>query len=103
MKRGAFNFIGLKLIVVAAAALALAGCQRAHSALAPATSEAAGIAKIWWVFFALSTAVYLIIVALVIGAAVKHRRSSQPIPVSPLRPEPATEMRIHRTIMGATV
>jgi cytochrome c oxidase subunit 2 len=83
--------------------LSLCGCEKARSALAPVTSEAAGIAHTWWLFFAICTAVYLIVVALVIGAWLKHRAQALSAPPAPLTIEPKAEHRTHRLVTWAAV
>ncbi len=47
-------------------ATALVGCHRGHeqSAVHPASSEAASIATLWWVMFAVLTAVFVLVMAL---------------------------------------
>jgi cytochrome c oxidase subunit 2 len=80
----------------------LTGCQQAHSVLAPATPEAAGIARIWWVFFAVCAAVYVVIVLTVIGVGIKHRRSSERSPPAPLKIEGSSEHLTHRVLTWAT-
>jgi len=95
-----------RLAVAAIAALGcglLASCRDAHSVLAPVSEEAAGIARIWWIFLAVCTAVYLVIVALVVMLLKKPRDTAAQMPAS-LTPEPQAERRTHRLIvMGAGV
>src|SRR3982751_816797 len=80
--------------------LALSSCREAHSALAPVTEEAAGIAKIWWVFLVVCVAVYLVVIAVMLTAAMKNRERTREIP-SPLKIENQAEHRTHRLVTGA--
>jgi cytochrome c oxidase subunit 2 len=84
------------------AALAAAGCQQARSILAPVTPEADGIARIWWVFFAVCTVIYMVIVGIVVALALKSRTALEELPPPALAVEAPAERRVHRAVKWAT-
>lgn len=58
---------------VVALSLLLPGCSGSQSALNPAGEGATQIANLWWLFFAVCAAVYVLVMAAVIVAALRTR------------------------------
>lgn len=58
----------------------LAGCHRAHeqSAVHPASAEAASIANLWWVMFAVLAGAFLVVMAFTFIAISRRARSDAP-------------------------
>jgi cytochrome c oxidase subunit 2 len=80
--------------------LLLAGCQGLQAPLNPAGTQARHISGVWWLYFAVSVAVYLIVVALATAVVLRNRRrrprTARPdVPDDPptLSPEPQGERR----------
>lgn len=82
-------------------ALALAGCSKLQSALHPAGPQAGRIEDLWWLMFAVSTAVYLAVIAMLLYAALRPRRRHQPEDEAILKLEPAAERRMAAIVIGA--
>src|SRR5215216_4789493 len=102
MKLRQFNCRFSSVVVVTLGWFLQAGCGREHSALAPVTSEATHIARVWWVFFAVCAVVYFIILGIVVRLAGKRRAAERPIPPA-MVVEPVAEHRVHRTILVGTL
>lgn len=85
-------------IAVAAAAATLSGCRGWQSALDPQGPQAKHLADLIWIFTAVCTAVYvLVLAALLLGLVRRHRRSD------PLQVDRAAERRIGSVIAACTI
>src|SRR5438128_1497458 len=80
-------------------ALGLSGCSSQQSALAPGGDTARAILQLFWFFTAVCTAVWLIVMLMLL-VAITRRRAAVPNPV--LEPDPADERRIG-WIVGAGI
>jgi cytochrome c oxidase subunit 2 len=86
------------------AALALAGlvlgpgCAGDQSALDPAGPQAGRIGGLWWLYFGVCTAVYAVVVGLVIGALWSKARARRLPPIK--SPPPPQERRLRRAVVG---
>jgi cytochrome c oxidase subunit II len=79
----------------------LAGCEGAHHMLDPAGPQAGRIASLLLLFCAISTAVYLLVLAalaLAARAGTRRRRRDEPADVSP-----ASERRLAHAVAGAAI
>ncbi|HEU5078929.1 MAG TPA: cytochrome c oxidase subunit II [Opitutaceae bacterium] len=93
-----------KPAVLPAVGIILAGCGRAHSALSPVSPEAADIARIWWIFFVVCAAVYIVVALLVVGARWCRGNSNSTAGIPPpLKVEASQELRTERIVLWATV
>src|SRR4051794_30226393 len=72
-----------------------------QSALDPAGPQAAHINRLWWLMFWVSTGVFAIVMAFLVGAVLR-RSDSSPAAVEPeLRQNPARERLLHAVVSGA--
>jgi cytochrome c oxidase subunit 2 len=69
--------------------------QRWQSAVDPASPEAARINTLWWVFFWVCTAVFVIVVGAMVAAVVRGRRRAEPLSGA------ATEATLVPVVVGA--
>ena len=83
-------------LLLSVATLLAAGCQKAHSALAPVTPEASGIARLWWVFFGVCVAVYIIVMLWVVTARARKRTTPSAPPSAAV--DVAQEGKLHQVI-----
>src|SRR3954449_11520717 len=83
-------------------ALVPSSCESSHSALNSAGPQAGEIENVWWLYFAVCTAVYMLSMAVIMAAlAIRHvRRTRQATP--PVVPTPGGE-RDRGWIVGAAV
>ncbi len=79
-------------------------CRGSQSALDPAGLQSERLEDLWWLFFAITGVVYLIVMAVLAVAFVRARRNrklsdadTQPV----LTPDPQSEKRIGNVIKGA--
>jgi cytochrome c oxidase subunit 2 len=77
---------------------ALAGCTGNQSALNPAGDQARNIGGLWWLFFWVLAAIYLIVIALLLVVTFR-KTSDQTVPI--LTPDPKTEKRLSRIVSSA--
>ena len=81
---------------------------RSQSALDPAGPQAGRIISLWWLMFYVTGAVFLVVMAFLVGALVRSRRPlrGEAADVPDLRPEPARERRMSHVVLtgvGLTV
>lgn len=72
-----------------------------HSALSPAGPQAARIDTVWWVYFGVCAAVFVLVVGFMLVAAARPRPVSEPIDAPILLPNPQRERRMRQTVIGA--
>jgi cytochrome c oxidase subunit 2 len=101
---------GAAINVIAACALSAAGCVGgAQSPLDPAGPNAGGISRLWWVFFAaLSTVFVLVMIALAVSVRRGQSRREPSaggveIPPPAVEPDAARERRMAGVVAGATL
>ncbi|MGZ8375660.1 MAG: cytochrome c oxidase subunit II [Gemmatirosa sp.] len=92
--------------IVAGALAVLGGCtlNRQQSALEPGGPQAAHLERLWWFAFWVSVAVWVLTIAALLFATFHRRRARGPLdPGATIPdPEPATERRSLRWVVGAT-
>jgi len=71
--------------VGAGGALVLAGCGGAQSVLDPAGLQASRTAHVWWIYFDVCAVMYVLVMAAVIAAVLRHRAAGA-------APEPPGEL-----------
>jgi cytochrome c oxidase subunit 2 len=88
----------------------LTGCAGAQSALDPAGPQAARISKIWWLFFYVSVAVFVLVTIFLLLAVLRGRWRRESAGDTPLvegqaksSPDPHRERRMTRTVMVASI
>lgn len=89
----------------------LAGCRGGvQSVIDPAGPQASRISKIWWLFFYVTTAVFLIVIVFLFLAIYKGRLRKETRLATPEveekpghAPDPHREQRMTRAVMGAVV
>src|SRR4051812_44944866 len=99
--RPSFKFSSCWPAVAAALALALAGCGGDRSTLAPATEEAATIARTWWAFLAVCSVVYLVVMGVLVAAILKHRDATSRVTPPPLQNDADAEKRTRGIVKAA--
>lgn len=80
--------------------LVLSACSGSQNMLNPAGPQADRISTLWWTFLYIGAAVYVIVIAVMLVGVMRARRhthSLEPI----LEPEPASERRTTRIVIGA--
>jgi cytochrome c oxidase subunit II len=91
------------LVFMASAAL-FAGCRGAQSALDPAGTQANTLHDLWWLFFPVTGAVYLIVMAVLLTTIFRSRRKQKQADANTapeLAPDEAREARMGNVIKGA--
>jgi len=83
------------------AAYLLADGLRSQSALDPAGPQAGRIISLWWLMFYVTGAVFLIVMAFLVGALVRSRRPhrGEASDVPDVKPEPARERRMSHVVL----
>jgi cytochrome c oxidase subunit 2 len=81
-----------------ACVLLLPGCSGIQSALDPAGPGAARIGTIWWLMLIVCTAVYILVMALLLWAIARRRRHGREHGLAPVPPEHRRERRIGQVI-----
>jgi cytochrome c oxidase subunit 2 len=93
-----------------AAVVSLTACTGMQSALDPAGPQSLRVSKLWWLFFYVSTAVFILVIVAMLAALrhAQHRwrdetaaRDVTELPL--LRPAPDRERRMTNVVVGATV
>src|SRR5690348_7414317 len=87
---------------LALTALELVGCAgHQQSAVDPAGPQAGKIAGLWWFFLWLLTAIFIVVMAFVLLALMRHHRGivQQSVQETHL-PPPETETRLTRIVTG---
>ena len=75
-----------------------------QSALDPAGRQAAHIATLWWGFFALLTAIFIIVLAAALWALTRRHRGIEQEPLERTHiPSASTEARLTRIVGSATI
>lgn len=82
----------------------LSGCQGSQSALNPAGIQSNRIENLWWLFFIVCGAIYLIVMAVLLIAFIRSRRErkradSETAP--DITPNPEQEQRLSNIVKGA--
>jgi cytochrome c oxidase subunit 2 len=97
-RRGKFLFVSLPALMAGSA-------TAQQSALEPMGVQAARTAHLWWVFFWVCTAVYVLVIAFTLLAVLRNRRSEKQDPAAapPITPDPAGEKRTEFTVGGLMV
>ncbi|HEY0526534.1 MAG TPA: cytochrome c oxidase subunit II, partial [Stellaceae bacterium] len=90
------------LSAVPALLLPVAGCTGVQSALDPAGKGAEAIGGIWWLFFWVCTAVYVLVMLTLIWAMLRRRGGYTPFSAPEVHPNQGTEGRIRRVVGVAT-
>jgi cytochrome c oxidase subunit 2 len=72
-------------------------CRGLQSAVDPAGPQAGRISKLWWVMLIVCSAVFVIVMAVLLYSVFRARRRNR------VADEPGTEQRLTRTISGATI
>jgi cytochrome c oxidase subunit 2 len=100
------------LSAAVASGLLLGGCEGAQSSLNPAGPQAEAIARLWWVFLGIATAVVVLVAVALLTAVFRGRRRPKveptdgPLGLPVTEPDPAGERRrwlVVGTAVGATV
>jgi cytochrome c oxidase subunit II len=102
----AFRPSGLKrpycLLLTAYCLLLLSGCAGVQSALDPAGPQAGRIGGLWWLMLYTLTAVFIIVMAVLVVAAFRprgaYRGETERAPET--KPEPGRERRMSRAVIG---
>ena len=91
----------IKLCIVAAVSMAaLAACGGPQNALDSAGVQAGRLESLWWIFFWVCSAVYVIVMAILVIAFFRNKRADEN--TSPeLRPDQSREARAGNIIKGA--
>jgi cytochrome c oxidase subunit 2 len=89
-------------LLIAYCSLLSSGCAGVQSALDPAGPQAGRINGLWWLMFYTLSAVFLIVMCLLLVAAFRRRRpvSGDKTDVPDTKPDPARERRMSHTVMG---
>ena len=88
--------------LLASAGFLLASCGGRQSAIDSAGLQADRLESLWWLFFWVLGSIYVIVMAVLITAVLRRRRShSETAPET--NPEPARERRMGNTIKGAVL
>jgi cytochrome c oxidase subunit 2 len=91
--------------ILSTAVLTVCTCA-AHpqSVVDPAGPQSAKIAALWWVFFWLSTAIFVIVMALTLWTLTRRHRGIEQEPLETRHlPSEQTEHRMTRVVAGATI
>jgi cytochrome c oxidase subunit 2 len=88
--------------LIAVAAALVTGCAGQQAVLDPAGPHAARIEGIWWVFLTVCAIVYLAVIAVLLGSAVRRRPPVLPN-ADPLASDPTAEDRAGRVVAAAVV
>jgi cytochrome c oxidase subunit 2 len=93
------------LLLTAHGSLLLSGCTGQQSALDPAGPQAGRISGLWWLMFYTLSAVFLIVMCLLLVAAFRRRRplSGEAADVPDMKPEPSSERLMSHTVIGGIV
>ena len=78
--------------------LLLAGCGGIQSALDPAGPGAASIGSIWWLMLSVCAAVYVAVMAMLLGAIARRRRRGLEPGSALVPPEPRRERRMGQVV-----
>jgi cytochrome c oxidase subunit 2 len=93
-------FKGFSRLIAVCAVLVSSGCRGAQSALDPAGVQSARLENLWWIFFSITAAVYVLVMAVLVIALVR-RRTGDAATAPDTKPDAAREKRIGNTIKGA--
>jgi cytochrome c oxidase subunit 2 len=94
------------LLLAACCSLLLSGCAGVQSALDPAGPQSGRISGHWWLMFYTLSAVFLIVMCVLLAAAFRTRRSvssSETANLPDVKPEPGRERRMSHTVAGGIV
>lgn len=103
MKKGFYKQI-LFSLTLAAACFFLSSCRGSQSALDSAGVQSDRLANLWWIFFYVCTAVYLIVMAVLLTAFFRARRESKRANAETapdVSPDQTAENRLSNIIKGA--
>ncbi|HYG11179.1 MAG TPA: cytochrome c oxidase subunit II [Pyrinomonadaceae bacterium] len=91
-----------RLVVAVFCSLLLSGCAGVQSALDPAGPQAGHINGLWWLMFYTLSAVFLIVMCLLLVAAFRRRRplSGDRTDEPDTKPDPGRERRMSHAVMG---
>jgi cytochrome c oxidase subunit 2 len=81
--------------------LLLAGCAGNQSALNPAGIQANHINTIWWLFFGVTTAVYVLVLAFLVGTILRAERSTPQNAARIIVPDGAETRRLGKSVAAA--
>jgi cytochrome c oxidase subunit 2 len=88
------------LLIPVLALFLLSGCRGSQSALDSAGVQAGRLENLWWLFFGVTAAVYVIVMAVVIIAFVRRKKADNET-APEIEPDAAREKRISNTVKGA--
>ncbi len=96
----------LCLLVTTYCLLFLSGCSGAQSALDPAGLQAARIGSLWWLMLYTMTAIFIVVMAILFGAAFRARH--RPVrgaasDVPDTKPDPDRERRMSHVVISGVV
>jgi cytochrome c oxidase subunit 2 len=103
-RAGSFKAFGC-LLLAAYCSVFLSGCAGVQSALDPAGPQAGRIGGLWWLMLYTLTAVFLVVMAVLLVAAFRPRGAYRgETPHAPdTKPEPDRERHMSRAVMGGMV
>src|SRR5215213_5528949 len=65
---------GFSVLFIAIAGFITSGCRGSQSALDSAGVQAGRLESLWWLFFSITAAVYVIVMAVMLAALVRRRK-----------------------------
>jgi cytochrome c oxidase subunit 2 len=97
----------LRVALAAACVLSATGFDANQTVLAPAGPNAGGVSRLWWVFFPVLSAVYVVtmivfVVSVMRGRAQRGEDADERDAAPPQKIEPERERRMTRVVAGAT-
>jgi cytochrome c oxidase subunit II len=80
----------------------LSGCRGSQSALDSAGIQSGRLENLWWLFFSICAAVYVIVMAVVLAALIRRRKGDAET-APEIAPEAKSEKRLGNTVKGAVL
>src|SRR4051812_33799245 len=87
------------VVIAGSLILLLNGCRSQRSVVMPTSPQALEISTLWWIFFGVTAAVYLAVMAFLVVAIFRTKRNAgSPDSASTVAQEPARESRFRRNV-----